>query len=88
MRDTTNTDEKTMTASGWKTLKGNPDKLVCVAKATFTDGEITLMKSTKVVEVPGGCVVYSTTEHSKLGVAEAVTFVPGVTAAEMRQAYG
>lgn len=88
MRDATNTDKATMTASGWQTHKGDPDKMMCVAKATFREGEtLTLMKSTKVVEVPGGCVLYSTTEHSKLGVAEAVCFVPGVTAEDMRKAY-
>lgn len=77
-----------MKASGWNTVAGDPNRMVCVAKATFRDGEATtLMKSTKVVEVPGGCVLYSTTEHSKLGVAEAVCFVPNVTAEEMRKAY-
>lgn len=41
------------------------------------------MKSTKAMEVPGGCVVQVTTQQRNLdgtyAVAEALTFVPGVT---------
>ena len=88
MRDLNNVDGATAKASGWQTLKGDPSKMVCVAKATFTDGDVSLMKSTKVVEIPGGCLVQSTTEHSKLGVAEALVFVPNVTAEDLRKAYG
>jgi len=35
------------------------------------------MKSTKAMEVPGGCVVQVTTQQGD-DVAEALTFVPGV----------
>jgi uncharacterized protein (DUF2062 family) len=88
MRDISNTDEATMKASGWTALKGNPDAMVCVSKATYEDGEVRIMKSTKVVELDHGCLVFSTTEHSKLGVAEALVFVPGATMAQMKHAFG
>ncbi len=38
------------------------------------------MKSTKAMEVPGGCVVQVTTQHGK-SIAEALTYVPGVVVA-------
>lgn len=36
------------------------------------------MKSTKAMQVPGGCLVQVTTRHNNQ-VAEALTFVPGVS---------
>lgn len=39
------------------------------------------MKSTKAIEVPGGCVVQVTTQQGE-HVAEALTFVPGVAIGE------
>lgn len=53
------------------------------------------MKSTKVCNVPGGCIVQVTTQQKNpdgsYAVAEALTFVPGVhidTASEPRQLVG
>ena len=53
---------------------GNPDLFVCIAKASSKSGR--WMKSTKVMEVPGGCVLQVTTQQDD-NIAEAVTFVPG-----------
>jgi len=56
---------------------GNGDmfRLLCKASSK-TEG---WMKSTKACEIPGvGCVVQVTTQQGE-NVAEAVTFVPGVT---------
>lgn len=59
---------------------GNGDmfKLLCKASSK----EEGWMKSTKAMEVPGGCVVQVTTQQrnpdGSYSVAEAVTFVPGV----------
>lgn len=88
-RGMTNVDAPTMKASGWQAVKGDPNALVCVSKATYSGEDGTkIMKSTKVVELNSGCLVFVTTEHSALGVAEAVTFVPGETAQTMRAAFG
>lgn len=53
---------------------GNPDLFVCISKASSKSGR--WMKSTKVMEVPGGCVLQVTTQQGD-NIAEAVTFVPG-----------
>lgn len=59
---------------------GNGDmfKLLCKASSQAEGW----MKSTKAMEVPGGCVIQVTTQQSNsngtYAVAEALTFVPGV----------
>ena len=58
-------------------ISGKPDLFVCIAKA-YNKAE-GWMKSTKAMEIKGvGCVVQVTTQQGD-HVAEAVTFVPGVT---------
>lgn len=60
-------------------VTGNGDMFVLLCKASsFLGG---WMKSTKAMEVPGGCVVQVTTQQGD-NVAEALTFVPGVKIAE------
>lgn len=60
---------------------GNGDlfKLLCKASSQAEGW----MKSTKAMEVPGGCVVQVTTQQRNIdgtyAVAEALTFVPGVS---------
>lgn len=75
--------EKILNASNSEELKnkvsdvetyGNPDLFVCISKASSKSGR--WMKSTKVMEVPGGCVLQVTTQQGD-NIAEAVTFVPG-----------
>lgn len=58
---------------------GNPDqfKLLCKASSKAQGW----MKSTKALEVPGGCVLQVTTQQAD-SVAEALVFVPGVRIAE------
>jgi hypothetical protein len=54
---------------------GNVDSFQLLFKASSkTEG---WMKSTKAMEVPGGCVVRVTTQQAS-SIAEALTFVPGV----------
>ena len=60
---------------------GNPDLFRLLFKASSqAEG---WMKSTKAMVVPGGCVVQVTTQQrnpdGSYAVAEALTFVPGVT---------
>ena len=63
---------------------GNGDmfKLLC----TSSSQEVGWMKSTKAMEVVGGCVVQITTQQKNIdltySVAEALTYVPGVKIAE------
>jgi hypothetical protein len=64
---------------------GNGDmfRLLCKASSQ-SEG---WMKSTKAMEVPGGCVVQVTTQQLGIGadafaIAEALTFVPGVRIAD------
>lgn len=63
---------------------GNGDMFCLLCKAS-SDNE-GWMKSTKAMEVPGGCVVQVTTqqrnEDGSYAVAEAITYVPGVCIAE------
>lgn len=59
---------------------GNPDLFQLLCKASSqAEG---WMKSTKAMEVPGGCVVQVTTQQKNLdgsyAIAEALTFVPAV----------
>lgn len=60
---------------------GNPDtfRLLCKASSEIEGW----MKSTKVCEIPTGCLVQVTTQQrnpdGSYAVAEALTFVPGVT---------
>ena len=59
---------------------GNGDSWQLLCKASSEDQG--WMKSTKVMNVPGGCLVQVSTQQKNYGssysVAEAVTFVPGV----------
>lgn len=63
---------------------GNGDlfKLLCKASSQVEGW----MKSSKAMEVPGGCVVQVTTQQKNpdgsYSVAEALTFVPGVVIAD------
>lgn len=63
---------------------GNGDMFRLLCKASSQ--EEGWMKSTKAMEVPGGCVVQVTTQQrnpdGSYAVAEAVTFVPGVKIAD------
>ncbi len=63
---------------------GNGDTFRLLAKAS-SDAE-GWMKSTKAMQVPGGCVVQVTTQQrnpdGSYAVAEALTFVPGVSIAD------
>ena len=56
---------------------GNPDQFVLLFKAAGK----TWKKSTKAMDVGSGCVVQVSTEQlspdGSLGIAEAITFVPG-----------
>lgn len=67
------------------TVFGDPDLWKCVGKA-FNEAE-GWMKSTKVMDVPGGVVMQVSTQQrnnsGSYSIAEAVTFVPGVHAAEL-----
>lgn len=61
-------------------LYGQSDLFGLLSKAS-SDNE-GFMKSTKVMDVPGGCVIQVSTQQrnpdGSFAVAEAVTFVPGV----------
>ncbi len=66
---------------------GDGDAWVLLCKASSV--EQGWMKSTKVMNVPGGCVIQVSTQQRSNGidpntyaVAEAITFVPGICIAE------
>lgn len=65
---------------------GDTWKLICKASSD----EQGWMKSTKAMEVPGGCLIQVTTQQRNrdysYAVAEAVTFVPGVEIEEFYDA--
>ena len=65
-------------------IVGNGDMFALLCKASSENEG--WMKSTKAMEVPGGCVVQVTTQQRNVDgsyvVAEAVTFVPGVKLGE------
>lgn len=67
---------------------GNPDRFQLLFKAKGS----TWRKSTKAMEVPGGCVVQVTTERmnpdGSWANAEALTFVPGVAVVNDSQGSG
>jgi len=58
---------------------GDGDRWVLLCKASSEQQG--WMKSTKVMNVPGGCVVQVTTQQQS-NVAEALTYVPGVQIGE------
>ena len=64
-------------------IAGDPGRWRLVCKASSVSQG--WMKSTKVLDVPGGCLVQVTTEHRDQGrvvaCAEALTFVPNATVA-------
>jgi hypothetical protein len=53
---------------------GDGDTFRLLCKASSNDGK--WMKSTKVCNVPGGCIVQVTTQQGD-NIAEALTYVPG-----------
>ena len=61
-------------------IVGNGDMFALLCKASSENEG--WMKSTKAMEVPGGCVVQVTTqqrnEDGSYAIAEALTYVPGV----------
>lgn len=63
---------------------GNGDMFRLLCKASSQNEG--WMKSSKAMEVPGGCVVQVTTQQRSVGgsyaIAEALTFVPGVKIAD------
>ena len=63
---------------------GNGDTFRLLCKASSANEG--WMKSTKAMEVPGGCVVQVTTQQKNIdltySIAEALTFVPGVKIAD------
>ena len=55
---------------------GDGDTWVFLCKASSEKQGF--MKSTKVMNVPGGCLIQVTTQQRNVGVAEGLTFVPHV----------
>lgn len=68
-----NTSPQEAAREGWVVYKGDPGAWECVCKAHNNNAGI--MKSTKVMAVPGGWLYQVTTEGPK-GYAEALAFVP------------
>lgn len=68
--------------SGKVKIEGNPDQMTLLMKAQGTVDGKTFSKSTKAMQLPGGCLVQVSTEVSTdsgdLSAAEALSFVPGV----------
>lgn len=71
-------------------VAGNPGAWVLICKASSKKQG--WMKSTKAMDVPGGCLVQVTTEHRNphafnvvTACAEAVTFVPGGKVRSLQQ---
>lgn len=66
-------------------VAGDPGRWLTVCKASSESQG--WMKSTKAMDVEGGCLVQVTTEHRQHGVvvacAEAVVFVPGMWATSL-----
>jgi len=64
------------------TILGVPDQMVLLFKAQGTVGDRTFAKSTKAMELPGGCLVQVSSEVAMRGgsatAAEALQYVPGV----------
>lgn len=59
---------------------GNPDRWVLICKAS-SDSE-GWMRSTKAMNVIGGCLIQVST-HTSEGVAEALTFVPNTYVSDL-----
>jgi hypothetical protein len=72
--DNTNVEEAKTKVSDIKVF-GNGDLFQLICKASSK--EQGWMKSTKAMQVPGGCVVQVTTQQGE-NIAEAITFVPEV----------
>lgn len=69
-------------AEGKVKIEGNPDQMALLMKAVgVVDGRF-FSKSTKAMELAGGCLVQVSTEVAQesgsISAAEALTFVPGV----------
>lgn len=76
MRDMTNMSQEDAKKNGWLVIK--PLECEVVGKATYENGEISIMKSTKRFKVPGGWIYNTSTEvhkWSNISVAEAMVFV-------------
>lgn len=82
MKKTINNPDATNALENVPDIKffGDGDMFRVLCKA-FSENE-GWMKSTKAMEVPGGCVVQVTTQQKNpdcsYSIAEAITFVPGV----------
>lgn len=79
MAEAVNTADAVSKDSGSPTVVGNPDQWQLLTK--FVSGDKLIAKSSKAMQVPGGCVVQVTTKEGG-GIAEALTFVPGVKVAD------
>ena len=64
-------------------ISGDPDTWVLICKASSKSQG--WMKSTKAMEVLGAGVVIQVTNENKTGVAEALTFIPGVKIDQNKQ---
>lgn len=69
-------------ATGEVQIEGNPDQLILLTKAVGSVNDRFFTKSTKALEVDGGCLVQVSTElrsgNGSLSAAEALSFIPGV----------
>ena len=82
--------DKTLDVTNMEALKekvsdvivhGNPGRWVCTSKASSK--EQGWMKSTKVLQLPAGCLVQVSTQQGD-NVAEALTYAIGTTIADFR----
>jgi len=81
MRNMKNLNQKQAKKHGWNILVPFVPDSEVIGKATYDDGVIRIMKSTKRFIVPGGWLYNTTTEIHKFGnvaVAEALAFVPDI----------
>ena len=79
MADAVNTEDAIAKDDGSPTVVGNPDHWQLLTK--FVSSDKSIAKSTKAMQIPGGCVVQVTTKEGD-SVAEALTFVPNVKVAD------
>ena len=81
MRAFDNVDPASAAASGVN-VYGDPNMWVLLGKAWQEKGKSRWMKSTKVMQVPGGVVMQTSTqesaEHGRFSMSEALQFIPGV----------
>ena len=76
MKTYTNVDENSTTTNVPDiAISGNPYAWKCLCKASSDKEQ--WMKSTKVMNIPGGCLVQVTTQQGD-NVAEALTYIPNI----------